>query len=184
MDNVHWTLIDNEKCVSGHKNNEQNVNQLSKINIFFSHVTMSASKMLAGELSLVFHTVKHSVSYYSMDCGNKLTKEICRDSETADKLSCGHTKAEAIKVLFTCYRCVYNNRKMFPVARYFDPCEGIQNKRVNFIEQSDETASSIYKLLKQLVEQNGLDLRKASKYVETAVLSVMETFNAIRTVLD
>ncbi|KAJ8882701.1 hypothetical protein PR048_014513, partial [Dryococelus australis] len=173
---------------AGHKNNERDVNQLSKINCFFSNTTTSASNMLAGELSLVYHTVKHSVSYNSMDYGNygnKLTKEIFRDSEMANKLLCSRTKAEAIVKNFLTPKSVKyfvdilsnedNARKFFSLAtdasnyknlvvRYFDSCEGIQNKLLDFIEQSDETASSIYKLLKQSVEQNGLNLRNASSY--------------------
>ncbi|KAJ8867038.1 hypothetical protein PR048_032900 [Dryococelus australis] len=131
--------------------------QLSKINSFFNNATMSYSKTLAEELSLVYHTVKHSVN-----------------KETANRLLCGCTKADAIdknvlapksvKDLVDILSNEDDARKFFSLATdasyyknhsYFDPCEGIQNKILDLIEQSDETQS---------VEQNGLDLRNVSYY--------------------
>jgi hypothetical protein len=44
---------------------------------------------------LVFDTVKHNLSYKSMECANKLSKDIFYDSDLA-KISCGLTKAETI----------------------------------------------------------------------------------------
>lgn len=49
-----------------------------------------------GEITSVYHTVKHSLSYNSMDCGNKLLPTVCSDSKIAQKFSCGRTKAAAI----------------------------------------------------------------------------------------
>ncbi|KAJ8887294.1 hypothetical protein PR048_013509 [Dryococelus australis] len=52
-----------ENFFTGHKNKERDINQLSQLNRFFNKAATSASKMLAGELSFINHTVKHSLSY-------------------------------------------------------------------------------------------------------------------------
>jgi hypothetical protein len=37
------------------------------------------------------------------------------------------------------------NRKMFPVCvRYFDPCEGIQWKLLDFVQELDQSAGSVH----------------------------------------
>ena len=41
-------------------------------------------------------TVKHGLSYNSMDCSNKLNSAMFSDSNTAKKMQCGRTKAEMI----------------------------------------------------------------------------------------
>jgi hypothetical protein len=51
-------------------------------------------KNFAGDLALVFHTIKH-ISYRSMDCTNKISKDIFHDFNFA-KMSYGQTEAEAI----------------------------------------------------------------------------------------
>ena len=56
----------------------------------------SEANIMACELGLVYHTVKHNLRYGSLDCGNKLTSCIFADSETATKLSCAKTKAEML----------------------------------------------------------------------------------------
>ena len=55
-----------------------------------------ADKVTALEVTSVYHTVQHSLSYRSMDCGNKLLPVIVPDSAIAKKVSCGRTKASAI----------------------------------------------------------------------------------------
>ncbi|XP_041844096.1 uncharacterized protein LOC121641831 [Melanotaenia boesemani] len=53
-------------------------------------------KVTAAEITSVYHTVQHSQSYRSEDCGNKLTSILFPDSEIAKKMSCGRTKAASI----------------------------------------------------------------------------------------
>lgn len=52
--------------------------------------------MTAAEVSHIYHTVKHGISYNSADCAMKLTLRTLNDSSIAKKMSCGRTKAEAV----------------------------------------------------------------------------------------
>lgn len=56
----------------------------------------NADKVTAAELASVYHTVKHSVSYRSEDCGNKSLETWLMSADIAKKMSCGHTKAASI----------------------------------------------------------------------------------------
>ncbi|KAJ8875656.1 hypothetical protein PR048_023553 [Dryococelus australis] len=128
---------------------------------FFNNASTSASKMLTGELSLIYPMMKHRLSYNSMNCGNKLTKEIFRDSETAKKLQYGRTKAEAIILIGLAPKSV---KDFVNISSTLIHVREFGINFLDFIEQSDESANRIYKLLKQSVEQNGLDLRNVSSY--------------------
>lgn len=64
---------------------------------FFSVKTSPESDKLApAELTSVFHTVKHNLSYNSIDCGHKPLPKLHEDSKVATKVSFGRTKAEAV----------------------------------------------------------------------------------------
>jgi hypothetical protein len=56
----------------------------------------NADKVIAAELSQVYHAVQHEHSYRSLDCGIKLNSSINSDSEISKKVSCGRTKSKAI----------------------------------------------------------------------------------------
>lgn len=94
----------------------------------------------------------------------KLNKKLFADSDTAKKVHCGRTKAEAIVennlaprsmkiVLEEMHDIVFavatdasnhGNRKMFPLAvQYFNCVKGVQNKLIDFYEDSDETAEAV-----------------------------------------
>ena len=137
-------------------------------------MSVRSERTAVSELVLVYHTVRHNLGYSSMDCANKLAKNIFVDSELAKKMHCVRTKAESIiknvlaprsvcdflEVLSDPEKCItffsvasdasnYKNRKVFPVViRYFDPFAGIRNKLLDFVEQADEAASGIYTLIK------------------------------------
>lgn len=51
---------------------------------------------LAGELTLAYYTLKHSISYRCMDCANKLAQDIYSDVYLAKEMFYGWTKADAI----------------------------------------------------------------------------------------
>ena len=144
----------------------------------------------ACELGLVYHAVKHNLSYSSLDCGNKLVSHIFSDSAIASKLSCGRTKAEmivkyvlapkSVNDYVSILRCPENtselfslatdasnrsNRKMFPVCiRYFDPLKGVQNKLLDFVESAEETSMAITGLVLQSLEKHNLDVNYVSSY--------------------
>ncbi|XP_028159816.1 uncharacterized protein LOC114352418 [Ostrinia furnacalis] len=52
--------------------------------------------IVASELALTYHTVKHNLSYNSMDCTIKLNKMIYVDSSTATAIRLARTKMEAL----------------------------------------------------------------------------------------
>lgn len=115
--------------------------------------------MTAAEVTHVYHTVKHGLSYNSGDCALKLTVRMLNDSSIAKKMSFGRTKAEAvvtdvlspkaieevIKKLksgatplpFSLHTDASNkgNRKMFPLAlQFFTPEAGVVNKILDFVK--------------------------------------------------
>lgn len=56
----------------------------------------NTDKVTAAEITSVYHTVYHSQSYRSEDCGSKLSQVIFPDSDIAKKMACGRTKATSI----------------------------------------------------------------------------------------
>ncbi|GBP91144.1 hypothetical protein EVAR_24096_1 [Eumeta japonica] len=128
----------------------------------------------AAELASSFHTVKHNLSYNSMDCSVKLDKIIYVDSKTATNIKLARTKMEALvmEVLGPCtLECVVNdlkdenmyfclqtdasnkkkNIKLFPlVVQYFTVEKGIQNKLLDFYENANESADGMFAAIKNL----------------------------------
>lgn len=176
-------------CTEGHKRKERDVKTSSNLHLFFGNSSKDF-KNVAGELALVFHTVKHNIGYRSMDCANKLSKDIFHDSNLAKKMSCGRTKAEAIVKNVLAPRSVqdfidvlkdpakssnffsiatdasnHKNRKIFPlVVRYFDPLSGVKNRLLDFIEQADETANATHNLIKSSLDTHKLDIKNLTSY--------------------
>ena len=67
------------------------------LNSFVTKVSQKDVKDVAiSELCLTFHSIKHHLSYRSMDCNNKLLKELFKDSKTCQDIHCGRTKMEAL----------------------------------------------------------------------------------------
>lgn len=54
------------------------------------------NNITVAELALTFHTVKHNLSYNSMDCTNKLSKILYTDSKTATNIRLARTKMQAL----------------------------------------------------------------------------------------
>lgn len=54
---------------------------------------------------------------------------------------------------------------MFPICiRFFDYDTGIENRLLDFVEQNDECANQVSKLLTDTLEKNGLSLQKISAF--------------------
>jgi hypothetical protein len=146
--------------------------------------------VIIAELAQIFHTVKHNHSYNSIDCSLKLNAQIYGDSKVdSSKISCGRTKAAAIvqnvlgpnslynvlKELHETdppiYFCVqtdasnHKNRKMFPFSiRYFTRNAGIQNKLLDFSENSDESADGMFLCLDGTMKKCSLDWMRLSGF--------------------
>uniref|UniRef100_A0A3B1JH27 HAT C-terminal dimerisation domain-containing protein n=1 Tax=Astyanax mexicanus TaxID=7994 RepID=A0A3B1JH27_ASTMX len=145
----------------------------------------NVDKVTAAELTSVYHTVKHSLSYRSEDCGNKLTSAIFPDSEIAKKMSCGRTKAASLvtdvlapasvescdKKAHTPFFSVasdasnHGTTKLFPLSlRYWTPKLGLKSKILDFYEDSHESAATIHCQITSKLEENGLQLDMISAY--------------------
>ena len=130
----------------------------------------------------MYHTVRHNLSYNSVDCAHKLNQKILLDSKIEKKKCIGTTMAESVvkdvlapkavadvlKALtsdkplpFSIQTDASNkgNRKMFPLAvQYFSPECGVTNKMLDFIENADESAAGIVALTEQSLDKFGLSL--------------------------
>lgn len=175
----------------GHQSKEKSSSSTMKLSNYFVNVNKSeCDKVAASEVALVYHAVKHNLSYSSLDCGNKLVANVFNDSETASKISCGRTKAEMLvknvlaprsvsdfvnilkdkdktKHFFSVATDASNkgNRKMFPICiRYFEPSKGVENKLLNFVERADETSISICNMIVENLDYHSLSLDQVSAY--------------------
>lgn len=145
----------------------------------------SNDAITAAELAKTFHTVKHNMSYNSADCGVKLDKSIYADSKTALNIRLARTKMEALvtEVLgpqslqmvlddlnkdntFYSIQSDASNRKnikLFPlVIQYFTVDNGIQNKLLDFYENHDESADSMFKAIRNSLTEHDIALDKIS----------------------
>lgn len=86
-----------------HKKNKQMVSSSNNVSKFFvSKDSSENDKIAIAEITTVFHTIKHILSYNSMDCGNKLVHKLFDDSKMSPKIACGRTKGEAIATNVFC----------------------------------------------------------------------------------
>ena len=146
-----------------------------------------ALKVWAAEGTMAFHTVKHHMSYNSMNCTAPLMRTLFIDSEIAKQLSCGKTKTEAIingvlapralngvkealsKVPFVSLSTDASNHghhKLFPlVTQYFDyENGGIQVKLLDLKETNNEKAENVTNLIEGVLEKHNLT-EKLSAFV-------------------
>ena len=94
---------DGEKAIKVHSSSKthQTVCSTAKTNTlltaYLPKKDSTSEFVVAGvEVASVYHSVVHSHSYSSLDCGMKLNRKLFSDSDTAKKVHCGRTKAEAI----------------------------------------------------------------------------------------
>lgn len=55
-----------------------------------------ADRVTISEIALVYHNVKHMLSYKSLDCGTRLACSVFGDSKVAPMIHSGRTKSAAI----------------------------------------------------------------------------------------
>jgi len=92
-------LSDVKQHVGGseHKKNDRSATTSAATDTFFAKVfSVEHQKVLAAELTSVYHAIQHNQSYASTDCLNKLVHQQFSDSEIAKKVSCRRTKSKAI----------------------------------------------------------------------------------------
>lgn len=138
-----------------------------------------------AELLQTYHSVKHNISYSSMDCSIKLNKIILADGKTARGMQLGRTKMEAIvisvlgpfaieqvitalqndNIYFSLQIDASNrkNKKLFPVVvQYFTRENGIQTKLIDFYENSDESADGMFKAVEESLKNCKLSVQNIS----------------------
>ena len=154
-------------------------------------------QVTAAEVTHVYHTVKHNLSYNSSDCALKLTVQTLSDSTIAKKMSCGRTEAEAVVADVLAPKAVEEvlsqlkndvkplpfslqtdasnkgNSKMFHLAvQFFTPEKGIVKKLIDFVEDADESAEGIVNSIQSSLDKMGLTLDHVSS-VQTMQMSTM-----------
>ncbi|KAJ1142089.1 hypothetical protein NDU88_008417 [Pleurodeles waltl] len=143
------------------------------------------AKVIAAEVTQVYHAVKHHISYNSLDCGFKLSKVISPDSSIAVKASCGRTKASSItkKVLapfllqqafedlqdgyFSVCSDVSNkgNIKLNPLLlQHFNFTSGVIYALLDFYDGDAETTTAIAQQITNKSKEHGLKLDHVGAY--------------------
>ena len=56
------------------------------------------TKLIAAEITLVYHGIRHGHSYSSQACTADVSKKLFQDSTIGKNLTCGRTKARDIAV--------------------------------------------------------------------------------------
>jgi hypothetical protein len=105
-----------------YKQKERDVRRAPYWHFFFCGNSSKNFRNAAGELALAFHSVKHSISYRSMDCVDKLVKNFSM-IETWLRWCCVGEQRQ--RLLWKCSRNKVSNgkgRKIVSLGvRYFDP---------------------------------------------------------------
>lgn len=176
-----------------HKLKNELYKKTSTLDRFFGSLGSSSTsapttcddKISASELVLTYHTVKHNLSYNSMDYTVKLNKIMYVDSKTALNTKLGRTTMEALvnevlgpyvlqtllndlnaPNLYFCLQTDASNRKnikLFPlVVQYFDIEKGIQNKLLDFYENCDESANGMFDAINSSLSNHNLSFDRVS----------------------
>lgn len=180
-----------ENDISKHMKTEKHkkiISDTSGVKKLDNFLTDSRNELatIHAECSFVFHSVKHSHSYASTDCGGKLFRTIFCDSKIAEKYSCGRTKATQLitKVLgpetknkilkdlannkpFSIATDASNkgNIKLFPfIVRYFNKESGINTKLLNFYSSDSEKSKDIAQSLIDHLDESGLSILNVIAY--------------------
>ncbi|GFV42262.1 hypothetical protein TNCV_3164931 [Trichonephila clavipes] len=78
-----------------------------------------SEKVGIAELTEVYHSIKHHISYVAQDCSLKVLKQVINDSDIVKQMTGGRTKCTALVNRVLCFRIQWNlcrkiYRKMFP----------------------------------------------------------------------
>lgn len=166
--------------------------QNSNLTKHFKPVASSseADEVTIAELALVYHNVKHQLSYNSFDCTVKLITDIFPDHKIVQNLRCARTKASALvefvlgpssfehlgddlKLANQTYRPYSlssdasnkGNVKLFPlIISYFVPEEGIKFGLLDFYSDQYETAEAITTKILECLKEKKLPLSSAVAY--------------------
>ena len=170
------------ESTKGHQSSASAAASSRQLDSFFvKSNSLDENKVCLAEIVHIYHNVKHNLSYNSLDCNLKLVKLTFNDSNIAKKISCGRTKSTKIvenvlapyiienlienlianNIFFGVQTDASNrkNRKFFPICiQFFNKQTGIQNKIIDFIENSNETALSMSDMVKTTLKSYNLNI--------------------------
>ncbi|CAF1516743.1 unnamed protein product [Rotaria sordida] len=138
--------------------------------------TREKDEIAAAEATIVYHSVRHGISYLAQQCTTDVLKTLFASSSIAKSLSCGKTKAaaiatdvlapyfthivvEEIKLAFH-YSLAFNasnkgNLKTFPFCIQYFSDVGVKK---DFIDDSSESAVDIHRNARQILNKYGLSI--------------------------
>jgi hypothetical protein len=175
----HEETANHKKCCNAVKIN-------SAISMFVKSATdKDEEKVSIAELCLTYHGLNHRHSFFSSECGIKLSKQVFSDSAISKKVYCARTKISSIveNILYPKSVALHlsklgdkrfslstdasnkGNIKLYPIAiQYFTKEKGIISFVLNFYEDPNETSFAIYKNLKESLEKNNLNIQNVIAY--------------------
>lgn len=180
-------IVKHQNC-NDHKKKERSISMTTSLKEFLKTDQMSTQeeKVIAAEVTKTYHSVKHSLSFNSLDCEAKLGSMLYSDSKIAEQLTLGRTKAsaiahnvlgpvstqEAVDVLqngtFYSVSTDASNHgatKMFPLlVRFYSPTTNLKTCVLDFYEDANETASAIYNNLVTRLKERNIDTKYLTSY--------------------
>lgn len=162
--------IEEHQKTAKHKKRLQSQGGTSRILDTFVKKSSTNEKRVAAEGAIAYHTIRHHMSFSSLDCTLKLNKILFNDSQIAKEMTCNRTKATAIVtgvlnphssekikddlknvscVSVSCDASNHGATKLIPVLiQYFDyRGEGISSKILDIETVPDETAETLVNLV-------------------------------------
>nr|XP_049699481.1 uncharacterized protein LOC126055228 [Helicoverpa armigera] len=176
-----------QKC-NEHQKRERSASLSASLKIFLKTEQMSTQeeKVIAAEVTKAYHSVKHCLSFNSLECDAKLDHTLYGDSKIAEKLTLGRTKASAIahnvlgpastqeavetlqKDTFYSISTDASNHgatKMFPLmVRFYSPNTNLKTCVLDFYEDAHETASAIYENLVTRLKEHNIGTKHLTSY--------------------
>ncbi|CAF3372842.1 unnamed protein product [Rotaria sp. Silwood2] len=137
-------------------------------------------EVAAAEATLVYHAVRHGISYLAQQCTNDVLRILFGTSSIAKSIACGKTKAAAIAtdvlapyftdlVLKEIQNAFYysfsfdasnnGNLKFFPFCVQYFSDLGVKKVILDFIDDPNESAIDIHRNARQILDKYQLDIQ-------------------------
>ncbi|CAF4683763.1 unnamed protein product, partial [Rotaria sp. Silwood2] len=135
-------------------------------------------EIAAAEATLVYHGVRHGISYLAQQCTINVLKNLFSSSSIVSSLACGRTKAAAIatdvlppyfthhviqemKLAFY-YSLSFDasnkgNLKTYPFCVQYFSDVGVKKAIIDFIDDSSESATDIHRSARQILDKYELN---------------------------
>lgn len=180
------TAVQKHKTAIKHQNSEKSLRSTQTLSGFVTKMKPKEfEEVCVSEVCLTYHCVSHHLSYNSMDCNIKLTKNLFTDSQICQSIQCGRTKMEALAKNVLCPLSIEQhlkelnskkfaigsdasnkgNIKMFPIAiQYFTTNKGIVNFVLDFYEDANETSDAIHNRIIECLNEYNVNLMDVIAY--------------------